>query len=48
MEKVNLSEMKKGWFVGNFSPTLCKTNDVEVAVKYYNAGDHEADGLQGH
>lgn len=43
MKKVNLSEMKKGWFVGNFSPSLCKTNDVEVAVKYYNAGDYEAE-----
>ncbi len=38
----NLSEMTKGWFVGNFEPTLYSTNDVEVAVKMYKAGDHEA------
>lgn len=43
MEKFNLSEMKRGWFIGNFSPTLYKTNNIEVAVKYYNAGDHEAE-----
>ena len=33
--------MVKGWFVGNFEPTLYKTNDCEVAVKTYTAGDYE-------
>ncbi len=33
--------MIKGWFVGEFEPTLYKTNDVEVAVKEYDAGDFE-------
>lgn len=37
----NLQNMVKGWFVGNFNPTLYKTNDVEVAVKYYKQGDSE-------
>jgi hypothetical protein len=36
-----LDDMVKGWFVGNFSPTVLSTNDVEVAVKKYKAGDHE-------
>ncbi len=36
-----LSNMTKGWFIGNFTPSLFKTNDVEVAVKRYKAGDHE-------
>jgi quercetin dioxygenase-like cupin family protein len=36
-----LSEMKKGWFVGGFEPTIVKTNDVEVAVKSYKKGDAE-------
>lgn len=31
----------KGWFVGNFEPTLYRTGDVEVAVKRYQAGDYE-------
>ena len=34
--------MVKGWFVGNFQPTILKTNDVEVAVKRYKKGDREA------
>ena len=33
--------MVKGWFVGNFTPTLLQTNDVEVAVKHYKAGERE-------
>ena len=32
--------MKGGWFVGNFEPTLYKTNDVEVAVKEYKEGEY--------
>ncbi|MFR1908057.1 hypothetical protein [uncultured Clostridium sp.] len=36
-----LNDMVKGWFVGNFSPTIYSTNDVEVAVKSYKAGEHE-------
>lgn len=36
-----LEDMTKGWFVGNFDPSLLKTNAVEVAVKYYKAGDFE-------
>lgn len=37
-----LNEMVKGWFVGNFEPTLLRTNDVEVAVKEYKKGDYES------
>lgn len=42
MKIASLNNMVKGWFVGNFEPTLYRTNDVEVAVKYYKAGDCEA------
>lgn len=38
----SLKNMEKGWFIGNFSPSLFKTNEVEVAVKYYSAGDTES------
>lgn len=41
MKVYKLDDMVKGWFVGNFSPTLVATNEVEVAVKKYKAGDHE-------
>ena len=36
-----LDDMTKGWFVGNFEPSLYKTNDCEVAVKSYKKGDRE-------
>lgn len=42
MKTAKLEDMVKGWFVGNFEPTLLKTNDVEVAVKTYNKGDYDA------
>lgn len=34
--------MTRGWFVGNFSPTAFSTENAEVAVKSYKAGDKEA------
>ncbi len=42
MKTAKLDDMKGGWFVGNFEPTLIKTNDVEVAVKRYDKGAHES------
>ena len=39
MRTAKLKNMERGWFVGNFTPTLCATNDVEVAVKQYCRGD---------
>lgn len=41
IEKFELEDMIKGWFIGDFAPTLYKTNDVEVAIKHYKAGDFE-------
>nr|WP_315848235.1 hypothetical protein [uncultured Rhodoferax sp.] len=41
MKTARLENMFKGWFVGNFDPTLIRTNDVEVAVKEYLKGDRE-------
>ena len=38
----DLNKMTKGWFIGNFEPSLFKTNDVEVAVKKYKKGDKES------
>lgn len=42
METADLKKMTKGWFIGNFEPSLYKTNDVEVAVKKYKKGDYES------
>lgn len=41
VEKYNLDEMFKGWFIGNFEPSLYKTNEVEVGVKKYKKGEFE-------
>lgn len=41
MKTGKISDMHKGWFIGNFEPSLCKTNDVEVALKHYVKGDRE-------
>lgn len=42
MKVAKLEDMIKGWFIGNFEPTLYQTNDVEVAVKEYKKGDKES------
>jgi hypothetical protein len=42
MKKENLKDFIKGWFIGNFYPTLIATNNVEVAIKKYKAGDYES------
>ncbi|AUB83880.1 hypothetical protein [Candidatus Thiodictyon syntrophicum] len=41
MKRHKLEEMTKGWFIGDFVPTLHLTRDFEVGVKYYRAGDRE-------
>jgi quercetin dioxygenase-like cupin family protein len=41
MKTEKLDNMIKGWFVGNFEPSLYKTNNVEVAIKRYKAGNYE-------
>lgn len=42
MRTGHLKDMVKGWFVGNFEPSLYRTNDCEVAVKTYKKGDRES------
>jgi mannose-6-phosphate isomerase-like protein (cupin superfamily) len=41
LQRYKLDGFTKGWFVGNFSPTLIPTDAVEVAVKHYKAGEAE-------
>lgn len=42
MKVFQLADMFRGWFVGNFDPSILKTNDVEIAVKQYSKGDYES------
>lgn len=41
METFKLNDMVKGWFVGDFNPTIYNTENVEVAVKIYNKNDYD-------
>ena len=41
MKTAKLSAMTKGWFIGNFSPTLHATEAVEVGIKHYPSGSTE-------
>ncbi|OGY09714.1 MAG: hypothetical protein A2700_00575 [Candidatus Blackburnbacteria bacterium RIFCSPHIGHO2_01_FULL_44_64] len=41
MDVFKLNTFTKGWFVGDFEPTIIKTKDCEVAVKIYKKGDNE-------
>lgn len=36
-----LDGMVKGWFVGDFTPTLYRSREAEVAVKHYRKGEVE-------
>ena len=42
MEKFKLSQMTKGWFVGDFEPSILKTKNCEVGVKSYKKGTLES------
>lgn len=41
MKAAKLNDMKGGWFIGNFEPTLFSTNEFECAVKTYKKGSFE-------
>lgn len=42
MQIDRLNNFTKGWFIGDFEPSLFPNKDFEVAVKYYKAGDRES------
>ena len=41
MDIFKIEDMVKGWFIGNFEPSLYKTDNVEIGLKQYSAGDSE-------
>lgn len=41
MKTYKLKDFTKGWFIGNFDPSLVHTHEFEVAVKVYKKGDKE-------
>jgi len=41
MKKYSLENMKLGWFIGNFSPSVLKTESFEVGIKKFEKGQTE-------
>ena len=41
VNKYSLDDMKLGWIIGDFQPTLLKNSTVEVGVKTFKKGDVE-------
>ena len=42
MEKHQIEDFFKGWIVGDFSPSLHRNSDFELAVKFFKKGQVEA------
>lgn len=45
MKVHKLVDFKRGWFVGDFCPSLFVTKDFEVAIQCYSAGDTEQEHI---
>lgn len=41
MKHAQLADMVKGWFVGDFDPSVLRSTECEVAVRHYAANDKE-------
>ncbi len=41
MKKYNLADFTRGWIIGNFEPSIIKSNEFEFMVRDYNKGDCE-------
>lgn len=42
MDKFEIKHFTKGWFIGDFIPSLHNTNNFEIAFKTYKAGESES------
>lgn len=42
MNIFKLKNYLRGWIIGNFEPTIIKTDDFEICIKEYKKGDTEA------
>lgn len=41
MKIYKLKKFTRGWIIGNFTPSIIKTRDFEIGVKYYKKGAKE-------
>ena len=45
--KINrIEDFKLGWLIGNFEPSLHRTQDFEIGFKTFSAGEKEPDHYQ--
>lgn len=42
MKTYKLGKFTRGWFIGDFEPSLIRTKGFEIAVKQYKKGESEA------
>lgn len=40
-EHYRLEDFKLGWIVGNFSPSLLRSQEIEISIKHFKRGDLE-------
>lgn len=40
MKKQKLTEFKRGWIIGNFNPSILKTEDFEVSIMQHKKGEY--------
>ena len=41
MKKFNLDYFLRGWLIGDFEPSIFKTKEIEVGIKFYKKGQKE-------
>jgi len=39
MKIYNLKNFVRGWFIGNFEPTILKTKDFEIGIAHHKKGE---------
>jgi hypothetical protein len=46
INKHNMADFKLGWIVGNFQPSIIRSEHMEVGLKYFKTGDIEPRHMQ--
>lgn len=41
MKKYSIDSFVRGWFIGDFEPSILRTKDIEIGLKYYKKGEKE-------
>jgi hypothetical protein len=46
MQKDRIENFVGGWLIGNFHPSIQRSTDLEIGVKFFKAGDTELSHMQ--